>query len=271
MALVVGAAGLTAALAATGPTGVPLPSSMASTGDSITRAFDVNFSHLLADTPQDSWSTGSDPTVDSHYQRILAGHPAISGQAHNFAKTGAKMAALDGQVKAAAAQKVEYLTILMGANDLCAGSVATMTPTATFQAEFSQALSDFFAADPSAHVFVSSIPDIFRLWQTLRNNPVAEATWNLAHICPVMLSVLATGAQRQQVVKQELADNAVLASVCQSYANCRWDGNAVYNFPFTAAHVSSVDYFHPNLVGQNVLAATTWAAGFWADAPAGAR
>ncbi|MDP9075172.1 MAG: GDSL-type esterase/lipase family protein [Actinomycetota bacterium] len=243
--------------------GVPLPSSMASAGDSITRAFDVNGSRFLADSLPASWSTGSDVTVDSHYRRIRRANPAIGSNAFNDAHTGAAMADLDGQLKVAAGQGVQYLTILIGANDLCTPTAAAMTPTATFGAEFDQALSDFFAADPQARVFVASIPDIFQLWSTMHTDLRAQATWALARICQSMLSLSGTDADRRLVVAREVLDNAALGAVCGRYRNCRWDGNAVYRARFSAAEVSDLDYFHPSVAGQAALAATTWAAGYW--------
>jgi lysophospholipase L1-like esterase len=249
-----------------GATSIPLPNSMAAAGDSVTRAFDATWSHVLSDRPQYSWSSGNDAAVDSHYQRILAANPAVGGHVYNHARTGAKMADLDGQVKAAAGEGVQYLTVLMGANDLCGVSASTMTPTATFRAQFAQALSDFFAADPSAHVLVSSIPDLFQLWTVLRGSWAAEVTWRVGHVCPLLLSWSNRAADRQAVVAQEQADNAALASVCGQYPRCRWDGYAVYHLRLDAKEISPADHFHPNLAGENALAATTWAAGFWPTA-----
>jgi lysophospholipase L1-like esterase len=241
-----------------------LPNSMASTGDSITRGFDSTSSGcFLSDCPQYSWSTGYSTTVNSQYQRILAANPAISGHEYNDAKTGAQMSALDGQLKSAASQGVQYATVLMGANDVCTSSVSTMTPTATFQSEFQTALGDFFAADPNASVFVSSIPNIYQLWQLLHNNWSAESTWYSAQICQSMLSPYNSNTQRQQVLQQEEADNTALQAVCAQYANCRWDNLATFNTSFTTKDVSTVDYFHPSLTGQNTLAGVTWGASYW--------
>jgi lysophospholipase L1-like esterase len=248
------------------PAPLPLPASMASAGDSVTRAFDLDVSHLFQDSPTESWSTGSDPAVGSHYDRILAaasGGPPLGPHAFNDADSGAKMSALAPQLALAARQRVEYVTVLMGANDLCTSSVATMTPTAAFGAQFAAALKAFFAADPAAHLFVASIPDLFQLWDSLRSNPLAQATWTLARICPAMLSLTGTAADRAAVVAQEQADNAVLQDVCARFRHCRFDANAVYRSVFGAADVSVVDYFHPSLAGQQKLAAVTWAAGFW--------
>jgi lysophospholipase L1-like esterase len=265
------AAGVTGIVVVTrshsGSASIPLPTSMASVGDSITRAFDVTGEHPLQDTPAESWSTGTDPAVQSQYDRLVAARPALAGRVFNEARTGAQMAALDGQLQAAAAQRVDYVTVLMGANDLCTRTVDAMTPTATFAAEFDRALSGFFGADPGGRMFVASIPDLYQLWAALGANPVAQLTWSAAHVCQSMLSEAATPAERQQVVVQEQADNAVLASVCLRYPHCRFDGGAVYRTQFTALNVSTVDYFHPNLSGQQILAQVTWAAGYWPSTP----
>lgn len=249
---------------ASAATSVPLPGSMASTGDSITRAFDATPSGcFLVDCPQYSWSTGSSRKVKSQYRRILAANSAIAGHAYNDAKSGAKMVDLDGQLASAGSQGVDYVTILMGANDLCTSSPATMTPTSTFTSEFQSALSSYLTAHPGSHVFVSSIPNIYQLWSILHTNLSAQATWTTFGICQSMLSATNTSADRQKVVDQEAADNNALATVCAQFANCRWDSYATFGIAFTTRDVSTVDYFHPSVTGQNKLAGVTWAASYW--------
>jgi hypothetical protein len=56
----------------------------------------------------------------------------------------------------------------------------------------------------------------------------------------------------------------VLAEVCRQYAMCRFDDYAVFSYPFSASHVSRLDYFHPNLAGQATLASLTWQRSWWA-------
>src|SRR5581483_6453241 len=95
----------------------PIPNSMASTGDSITRGF--NACGWFSDCTNESWSTGGDSAVNSQYLRILATNPNISGKNFNNAKTGAKMIDLDGQITNVVPENPDYVTILMGANDVC--------------------------------------------------------------------------------------------------------------------------------------------------------
>jgi lysophospholipase L1-like esterase len=244
-------------------TAVALPNSIASTGDSITRSFNATTSGcFLSDCPQYSWSTGTS-TVKSHYQRLLVANPQISGHVYNDAKTGAKMAALDAQVTTAASQGVQYLTVMMGANDVCTSSRSTMTPTATLQSQFQTALTDFFAADPNAHAFISSIPNVYQLWSVLHTNSSARNAWSSFGICQSMLASTNTEADRQAVLSQEQADNNALATVCAQFINCKWDNLATFNYQFAASDVSTIDYFHPSISGQTHLAATTWGASFW--------
>lgn len=253
---------------ASATSGPALPNSMASTGDSITRGFDSTGNGcFLSDCPQYSWSTGTDTNVNSQYERILAANPGISGNQYNDASTGAKMNALDGQIKTAASQSAQYLTVLMGANDVCTSSIATMTSTGTLRSEFQSALTDFFAADPNALVFVSSIPNIYQLWNLLHGNATAESTWSTFGICQSMLSRSNSEADRQTVLSQEEADNTALANVCSQFINCRWDNLTTFNYVFTTKDVSTVDYFHPSVGGQSKLAAETWGAGYWAAQP----
>ena len=239
------------------------PHVMAATGDSITRAFDVGWCCILQDSPTNSWSTGTSSSVYSHYRRLLTVSPQLAGHNYNDARSGARMQDLAGQLGAAANQRADYLTILMGANDVCTSSISTMTPTATFEAQFRTALASFTAARPNARVFVSSIPSIYRLWYLLHGNLLAAATWKYFKICQSMLNENNTELQRQQVVAQEVADNDALARVCAQFIQCRWDGYATYNTTFSTSAVSTVDYFHPSISGQNRLAAVTWAAGYW--------
>ena len=244
----------------------PLPGVMASTGDSITRGFDATlWDCFLSDCPQDSWATGSSSTVNSQYLRIRAAGTAVT--AYNDAKTGAQMSALDGQLATAAGQGADYVTVLMGANDVCTSSIATMTPTATVQSQFQTALTDFFAARPGARVFVSSIPNVYQLWSLLHTNRSATSTWKTFGICQSMLASSNTETQRQTVLAQEKADNAALASVCGGFANCRWDGGATFGYAFRTTDVSTVDYFHPSVTGQKTLAGITWAASYWPTTP----
>src|SRR5215210_2894636 len=104
----------------------PLPGSIAGIGDSITRATDVCC--WYGDHPAQSWSTGGGAFdgIRSHYERLVALNPGIYGHNYNDSRAGAKMRDAEGQAQAAVAQQAAYVTILMGANDVCTSSPSTM-------------------------------------------------------------------------------------------------------------------------------------------------
>jgi lysophospholipase L1-like esterase len=240
-----------------------LPDSIAAIGDSITRATDACC--FYGDHPSQSWSTGYNPfgPVNSHYERLIARNPSIWGNEYNDARAGAKMEEADDQATLAVSQGADYVTILMGGNDVCTSSPSTMTAVEDYRAQF-QATVDVLATGlPDAHVFVASIPNVRRLWQLFKDDPFARLAWRTAEICQSMLSPSNTAADRRAVYQRIVAFNQVLAEVCAAYANCRYDGGAVFGYRFTRGEVSRLDYFHPDLDGQAALARTTWPRSWW--------
>lgn len=243
--------------------GTEYPSSMAATGDSITRAYNVSPAGAYVDNPEYSWSTGT--AITSQYSLLQEADPGVPIEAYNDARTGSRMSDLDRQMRLAAKQHAGYVTVLMGANDVCTPTIQSMTPTSRFEREFRRAMTDLTSADPTVKVFVSSIPDIHRVWELFHTDPNATATWRALRTCQSMLSASNSDQQRQQVVAQEQADNAVLDSVCTTeFASwCLWDNSATYDAQFTTGDVSTVDYYHPSIAGQQALAYITWQASYW--------
>jgi lysophospholipase L1-like esterase len=177
------------------------------------------------------------------------------------------MVDLNGQVATAVGQGVDYVTILMGANDVCTSSETTMTPVATLQSQFRQALNTLTTGLPDARIFVSSIPNIYNLWAILHTNFWAVLTWSTGGICQSMLKnpysfASADVARRAAVAQRNVDDNNAIAAVCAQYVHCRFDGGASYGTAFVRSDVSTIDYFHPSVAGQAKLAAVTWSATF---------
>jgi lysophospholipase L1-like esterase len=236
------------------------PNSIASTGDSITRGFnDCWFPYV--DCPSASWSTGT--SSYSHYRRIVAVNPAIGGRSYNHSVTGADMADLAGQVQGVIGRGAQYVTILMGANDVCASNEAGMTPVSVFRDQFASAMASLAAGLPNARVFVSSIPDIHQLFLLYRYDLAANSVWAIAGICQSMLAypfsnLPADVARRARVRQRNIDYNTTLAEVCAWYTRCRYDSSTVFNTPFVRSDVTTRDYFHPSVNGQAKLAAVTW-------------
>ncbi|WP_243074242.1 GDSL-type esterase/lipase family protein [Microbacterium sp. SS28] len=248
------------------PTTSPPPAVMAGLGDSITQGLMTCSS--LSTCAANSWSTGTNASVVSHAARLRAAYPAQPLTTFTNAVTGVTSSNLLAQANKAVTQGATYVTIEIGANDACTRTVGGMTSTAAFEANIRAGIAALTANGAQREIFVASIPNLLRMYDINKGSASARLTWGLLQICQSLLanpsSTRAADVQRRALVDQQVkAYNAVLQLVCSQTAKCRYDGNAIYNFPFEKSHISTRDYFHPSLSGQAVFAATTWPLTQW--------
>lgn len=237
------------------PTWDRTPRSIAAVGDSITRGFDA--CSVLSDCPEVSWATGTDRTVKSLAVRLLG--PAKAAQrSWNYAVSGARMADLPGQMTEAVAKRPELVTVMVGANDACRATTGAMTSVDDFRASFEDAMKTLRKSSARTQVYVTSVPDLKRLWSQGRTNPLGKQVWKLG-ICPSMLgdpdAMDAAATRRRDTVQDRVeAYNKVLKDVCAKDRYCRFDGGAVFEYRFGTAQLSQWDWFHPSRNGQARLA-----------------
>lgn len=269
-ALVVLSASAPAPAAAAAAATQPVPEVMAALGDSISTGF--NACGFYVSCVARSWSSGDNGEVSSHYLRLSELSGTLQKHNLNYAVPGSTSADLLGQVKKAVAAKADYVTILIGALDACVRTEEAMTPVQTYRSRLDTALAELRAGMPGARVFFASVPDVRRLWQIGRNNPLARTFWSAGRICQSLLvrptsTRRADAERRSRVRARVIAYNRAAAAACAAFGpNCRTDGGAVFSYPFTLDHVSKWDYFHPNTAGQHILAAQTYDRGFtWLD------
>ena len=178
------------------------------------------------------------------------------------------MADLEGQMRVVVGQRPDYLTVLVGGNDLCTDTVAQMPSVTDFGTQFAAAMTTLTAGSPNTKVLVVSIPRVTQLWELFKSSISARLGVEPRQDLPVparqpdVRRQTADVVRRAQVAQRNIDYNAKLAEICANYAQCRFDGNAVYNVVFAKADVSG-DYFHPSITGQAKLSAVTWAAGYW--------
>lgn len=242
----------------------PRPRVMAALGDSITRGFAA--CGRGGDCVETSWATGTAEDLGSHWQRL----DAENGEGnHNLAVSGARVAELASQVQAAVRVRPDYLTVLIGANDVCAQDEASMTPVEEFTGAFNAAMEALILGLPDAYILVLSVPDLARLWEVGRDRPEVRGVWESYRICQSMLANptdTSAGAQarRDRVRKRTQGYNAAMAAACARHApRCRHDHSAVFDYRFGLDEVSTVDCWHPSKHGQATLARVAWEAGFW--------
>ena len=279
------------------------PNSVAVLGDSIS-AGTGTAGLPSAEQPGNSWATGTNSTVLSIYQRLVAINPAANGNNYNQASNGKRMEDANEQA-AAMPTNTQLVLIQMGGNDLCRDTPEQMPSVAQYRARFVEALDAIAARSPNARISVSSVPDIYNLWD-LRGAPnppnsqpssragTARLFWDTLAVIPCKSMVdnptdmSAAAVLRRDTVRLRNIDyNAALAAECALRLRCRFDGGATFNFSsnrlnppygdlkpreewgFVDDDISTIDHFHPSTSGQRKLAEASWAAGYnYADTQA---
>ena len=235
------------------------PTSIAALGDSITTAACAN-GISCSDAQADSWSTGTNPTVQSHLLRLRAlwkNHRPV--RALNLASDAdVTMANLAGQARQAVNFRANYVTIEIGENDLC-GS----TPTTTFRAELKRGLTVLASGDGRAHqpvtkIVLLSIENIVAHWRVLQDNPVARKNFKTGYSLDCALGDQVPKAWLAQTETRNRILNTIEAQVCSTVPYCLYDGGTYYHLPLRASYFSPADYQHLSLTGQRALAAAEW-------------
>lgn len=249
------------------------------------------------------WSTGFDGgdsvlSLNERIESLLAAYyhenDATRDGLYNHANSGAVMADFAAQAQAvvAAAALVPggaagMVTILLGSNDVCADSLASMTDPALFEAQYRAGL-DVLAASAAtrdARIHVSGIPAIYWLWNAKYSNffcrvivwpfvPCRNLLDNPSDDCAGVTSRLdpdndypgdgANCARRKTFHRtvRDVYNNTVLRDVLDEYRLAGALPNAayvdVYAVQFGSAHVNGGDCFHPSVAGHALLAGEEW-------------
>ncbi|MGC4792216.1 SGNH/GDSL hydrolase family protein [Micromonospora sp. DT178] len=240
---------------------VPSSARMVALGDSITRAAVADGTQNAQ--PQNSWSTGTSTAVNSHLRRLEAYGVDMTGG--NYAKGGERSVHLATQATNALANaNADYVTILIGGNDICYASTPSgTTPPDAFEANVRKALDIIRAKNPNTRVLLASVPSMMSLYRIGQQNFLIRTRWNLIGICEVMLAnptdtSSAANARRAAVEARVDEYNQRLAKLAAERANVFYDNGAVHNAAFTASDLSVLDGFHPSISGQNKIAQVAW-------------
>ena len=235
------------------------------------------------DCPSNSWATGTNPQVNSVYQRILARNPAIAGHAKNYATTAIAVGGpadqaggLVDQATQAAAQGAELVTVNVGINDACDPfGLHGQTPLDTFADRFKGALGILAAGPAHPRILVATIPNAYRTWALFRDDPNALVRWQFPQppgvICAPLLANPASSAQpdvdrRGAFLARVAAYNLIEAGVCTRTPRCQTDGGALFGWQFdtndvaTVTNTGSVDAFPFDALpvyGSNAIANST--------------
>lgn len=228
-----------------------------------------------------SWSTGSDESniVYSHFERLSESQTNL--EAYNFSVSGARSSALEFQVDALLkmqeqeAELFDYITIMMGANDLIAPSLDKMTSPLQYIANVEAALRRILQKNPKAWILLVGLPDIFSVFEKTKD-VVVEQIWNRKFTCDEVRKNI---YGNYPIFRPEDKETyRAVKSLMNSYREGMLSLAERIQKEFPEAKLKairelfpqqnpkkamSIDCFHPSEWGQAELAELSWRESFW--------
>ncbi len=259
-----------------------LPSLLGAIGDSYSQAYNTSPQHP-GDNPVDSWVVGSarGDGVYSIRERLLALGASLT--VVDAATSGRKMSDATRQaaeITAAAARlkagQRAFVTFEVGTNDLCDDP---QTSTADFEAGLDAALAILRRGLPAGSVIlILPIPDFDHFRAITQADPQADAALaravNSRNCAPFLGSDTTLTLDQARATLAEY--DSTLLDACSAIQStdgatgrlyCRTDQALLADRNFAIADLSTVDYFHPSLLGQAKMAAAAWSASDWSAVP----
>jgi lysophospholipase L1-like esterase len=258
------------------------PKRLSSTGDSMTEAIDAE---LPGANHWASWANGYHgfwqwlfclTDVNSHNQRITTNFGCRGRRNYMEAVSGADMFDFPWQAQQAVDHKAQYVTVLMGHNDVCQHDFADIPTDEDYDANLRAGMETLSTDLPEgATIYVVGIVDIYRLWEIARHKKAlgiidCEVLWAFTLLdlfpCGTMLNPLISDADREFTRGRNIRFNEILETVTAEYEATdpyhHYDyTDVVFHYPFVESQVSDIDCFHPSASGQRELSRITWNAG----------
>lgn len=228
-----------------------------------------------------SWSTGQSKKwiIPTHALRI----EALKGEkvkAINVAISGQKVDEVLNQqlsnlrmksMKDLKRKFPEYVTLLIGANDICAKSANEMTSVSAYHAKIESITAQILEESPDTKILISGLPNITKLQDVARNEKTFGKTcgqmWAENDFCSTLMTI--TEPLERDAISQRVRDfNMAIQDVVDNAKEVHGDrvrmASKVYDTDFNANDLSP-DCFHPNEIGQGKLAAMSFASTWWSN------
>ena len=240
-----------------------------------------------------SWSTGQDKLhrMTSHADRIVKlRNPKKKGlklpdlMVKNFALTGAQVhdvrehqlpELMKWSEKKLGQTAPDYVTILIGANDLCSDFLQTPTTTGQYIDDLSYVVDTLLEKSPNTKILVSAMPQVQKVRSVLAKakltgGPIARTCndiWQLIKVCNRL--TLVDDPKSNEELQQQVQDYfEATGQMVEDRRAAYGDRVRFATGPYqTEIHPNdvSMDCFHPAPSGQDKIANSTWKDSWWSD------
>ena len=230
-----------------------------SMGDSITAGFNTRWPGDLSNSRY-NWSTGNSKRVKSHLHKLkeIISHKV---KPINVAKSRSTSYQLKQQLENVKSSTIDYLTLLIGANDVCDWQEDYAESQQKFRHNVHDIIEKAIEINEQVRIVLPSIPNMYRLYQQGKDK--CGGRWDYFEACPSLLSSDRTEAERLAFRDRLISANETLSELADNFSeNVKYIGE-IYEYEFTLEHVSRIDCFHPSIKGQNEIARITWENGWY--------
>jgi lysophospholipase L1-like esterase len=233
---------------------LPNPVDYSVLGDSISTGYDANGSLWdFGEQPYYSYGVGWNTTVFSLWKRLEAIYGPNSVTPHLIAVPGDTSLDLTWQANYAVQNHSGFVSVLIGGNDACS------SPEPTPVWNFSESLNRTFTTlrdnlGPNVVITLGNVVNVSQLGELFAGNLQAMAVYS--QTCPILNQViLGNATAASQLAYMISAYNKIEQQIVKVYNVIPWDINS---FQFTSDDVNTLDYFHPSVLGQSLLASMWW-------------
>lgn len=217
----------------------------AALGDSGTTAFNAQKSW---NNIENSWATGT--KIKSHFVMLKEKLTGKRIRVINMAVPGVAVDDIIRQAEQASSIPLDYVTILIGANDFCGGNA----DPDSYGAKVLVAVNKIKEVSPKAKILLSSIPDMIQV-RKVAATMQCNFLWKRAmQHCDV--------SDESKFYASWNAMNAKLKEIAATNENVKYS-EALSKAIIDRDALSNIDCFHPSLAAQGKIAAMTWDEGFF--------
>jgi hypothetical protein len=209
--------------------------------------------------PQNSWATGTNPGVDSIYQRLAAVDPTAQGHVVNAAVGGATADTLVGQATTALSVEPNPRLVIIQTIDSdirCDGSDTSNYPI--FGQQVKAALDLIARKAPHATILLMSQPTRpLPASKAIIGTPGAQVQSGSDNCSPFDPDLKLDMKHITTLTRIIEGYESELAKVCATVPECHTDNGRATHFQLPASYYSS-DWNHLNVTGLAALARFMW-------------
>lgn len=169
----------------------------------------------------------------------------------------------------------DYMTLFIGANDVCNEWGQKPTPTATYKDRIAKTLHRILSQNRKTKVLVMELPKINDVWKYASTHKIMRREnlstcallWRRANLCQSVLTNMSK-SERTRSEQQVAEYNRALKEVVRNFKYSSRYGRdrvrfAPYKVKFSIDKLA-VDCFHPNWRGQSEIAVNSFQETWWA-------